>query len=216
MYQAVVNRETLQNHLHYDWWKYVVGIVVTIMMWSLVSTMNRPQTPPDKKVDIFLVGDYLLEENAEPISQRMLEDFPELLEINFINIPLGIDPELEIVGRQKLMVMTGAQEGDIFVFTKEEYERYAKQGAFMPLDDYIDQEITKYISAEELEEYKLSVEDEYSEDKQPHIYGIPLKGVTLLDDTGYNVEDKVLSIIAYSKNKEKAIEVMKWIVTKGR
>jgi maltose-binding protein MalE len=216
MYQVVVNRETLQNHLHYDWWKYVVGIVVTVMLWNLVSTMTRPQTPPDKKVDIFLVGDYLLEENAEPISQRMLEDFPELLEINFMNIPLGGDPELEIMGRQKLMVVIGAQEGDIFVFSKQEYETFAKQGAFMPLDEYIDDEITKYIPAEELEKYKLSVEYEYAQDKQPHIYGIPLKGVTIFNDTGYNVEDKVLSIMAYSKNKEKAIEVMKWIVTKGR
>ncbi len=215
MYQVVVNKETLQNHLHYDWWKYVVGIVVTIMMWNLVFTMSRPQTPRDKKVDIFLVGDFLLEEKAESVSQRMLEDFPDLLEINFLNIPLG-DPELEVMGRQKLMVMIGAQEGDIFVFSKEEFEAYAKQGAFMPLDEYIDDEITKYVSEEELEEYKLSVEDEYAEDKQPHIYGIPLKGVTLLNDTGYDVEDKVVSIIAYSKNREKAIEVMKWIVTKGR
>ncbi|MFO7296631.1 MAG: hypothetical protein C0P72_011510 [Clostridia bacterium] len=218
MYRVVINRETLRNHLHYDWWKYVVGIVVTAMLWNLVSTMLRPQTPPDKKVDIVLVGDYMLEEKAKPISQRMLEDFPELLEINFLNIPLGgnIDPEIEMAGRQKLAAMMMVQEGDIYVLSRQEYETFAKQGAFMPLDEYIDDEMTKYISLEELEEYKLSVQDENFQDNQPHVYGIPLKGITLFDDTGYNVEDKVMSIMVHSKNKEKAVEVMKWIMTKGR
>lgn len=218
MYQVVINRETLQNHLHYDWWKYVVGIVVTVMLWSLVSTMTRPQTPPDKKVDIIMVGGYMLDEEVQSISQRMLEDFPELLEINFLNIPLGldIDPQLEMAGQQKLAAMIMMQEGDIYVFSRQDYEAFAKEGAFMPLDEYIDEEIARYISPEGLEEYKLSVSEEYGGDNQPHVYGIPLKGLTLFDKTGYNVEDKVLSIMVYSKNQEKAVEVMKWIMTKGR
>jgi hypothetical protein len=133
-----------------------------------------------------------------------------------MNIPLGINAELEVVGRQKLMVMVGSQTGDIFVFNREEYEAFAKQGAFIPLDEFIDDQIQKYIPTEELEKYKVGVEVEYAEDAQPRIYGIPLKGVSLFKDAGYDTEDKVISVMVYSKNKEKAIEVMRWIVTKGR
>ena len=136
MYRVTVNKERLQNHLSYDWWKYVVAILVTVMLWSLITAMTRPQTPPEKKVDIFLIGDYALDEHIQLVSQRMLDEFPELLEINIMNIPLGegIDPQLEMASRQKLMVMLASQSGDIFVFNKEDYEQFAKQGAFIPLE----------------------------------------------------------------------------------
>jgi ABC-type glycerol-3-phosphate transport system substrate-binding protein len=216
MYQVEVNKGTLQNHLHYDWWKYLAGILATVFVWSLVTAMTRPQTPAEKKVDIFLVGDYAMEEQLGPISQQILDDFPELLEINFMNIPLGIDPQMDMASRQKLMVMVASQSGDIFILNNEEYEQFAKMGAFISLDDLIDEEIQQYISLEQLEECKKSIESEdENEDTEPHIYGIPLKDVTLFKDTGYNTEDKILGVMAYSKNMEKAIEVMKWIISKG-
>jgi hypothetical protein len=218
MYQVTINRERLHNHLSYDWWKYVAAILVTIIMWSLITAMTRPQTPTEKKVDIFLVGDYALDENLQLVSQRMLNDFPELLEINIMNIPMGegIDPQLDIASGQKLMVMIGSQSGDLFVFDKEEYRLYAEQGAFVPLDDVVDEKIQQYISMEELEDCKVAADPEYSEDTQPRIYGVPLKGVTLFKDTGYNTDDKVISLMVYSRNKEKAADVLKWILTEGR
>ena len=75
MYRVTVNKERLQNHLSYDWWKYVVAILVTVMLWSLITAMTRPQTPPEKKVDIFLIGDYALDEHIQLVSQRMLDEF---------------------------------------------------------------------------------------------------------------------------------------------
>jgi maltose-binding protein MalE len=218
MYQVTINKERLQNHLSYDWWKYLLAILITVIMWSLVTAMTRPQTPPDKKVDIFLVGDYALDEYTEPVSQRILKEFPELLEVNIINIPIGegIDPQLDMASRQKLMVMLGSQTGDIFVFNKQDYEQYAKQGAFIPLDDAIDEDIQQYVSMEELEDYKVAADPDYGENTQPRIYGIPLKGVTLFKDSGYKTDDKVISVMVYSQNMEKAVDVLKWILTEGR
>ncbi|MGI6189889.1 MAG: hypothetical protein GX041_05565 [Clostridiales bacterium] len=220
MYRVTVNKERLQNHLSYDWWKYVVAILVTVMLWSLITAMTRPQTPPEKKVDIFLIGDYALDEHIQLVSQRMLDEFPELLEINIMNIPLGegIDPQLEMASRQKLMVMLASQSGDIFVFNKEDYEQFAKQGAFIPLEKVVDEEILQYVSWEELEDYKVKMEADpvSNEDTQPRLYGIPLKGVNLFKDSGYNTEEKVISVMSYSKNTEKAADVLKWIATEGR
>jgi hypothetical protein len=102
VYQVQVNKNTLQNHIHYDWWKYLVGVIATIFIWSMVTTMTRPQTPPEKKVDIFLVGDYVIDESLISISDEILKDFPDLLEINFNTIPLT--GEMEYVGRQKLQI----------------------------------------------------------------------------------------------------------------
>ena len=133
-----LNKERLRNHIQYDWWKYVVCIIVTIAVWNLITTVTRPQTPPDKKIEIFLVGNYVLEESAMAISDRIIEDFPNLWEVNINNIALDKeDPQLDYMSRQKLMVMLASQTGDIYAFDKEEFAKIVEQGAFIPLDEFI-------------------------------------------------------------------------------
>ena len=34
MYKIRVDKATVQNHLHYDWWKYLIGIAATIFIWT--------------------------------------------------------------------------------------------------------------------------------------------------------------------------------------
>lgn len=208
MYRIQINKATLRNHIHYDWWKYVTGILATMFIWSMVTTMTRPQTPPEKKLDIYMVGDYMLLDTAEPIENKILEDFPELLEVNIFNISL--QGEMEYMGRQQLMVMLGSQSGDIFVFDEQEFKMIAEQGAFVPLDEYVE-ELKGFVSEEKLEKYKFKdlEEEEY------HYYGVPMEGITLFKETGYDVSDKVMGVMAYSKNQEKAIEAVKWFLEKG-
>jgi len=212
LYKVRVNKEAIQNHMHYDWWKYLIGIVATVFLWSMVTAMTRPQTPPEKKVDIFLVGGFALEESLDALSLRMLEDFPQLLEINFTNIVLEGDPQLELAGRQKLMVMLGSQTGDIFVFKRDEYELLARQGAFLPLDGLLDEEITASIPYEELEEQKIAVERHDALPGDPRVYGLPLRNTVVFDDAFFDVENKVIAVMAYSANKDNAIEVVRWIM----
>ena len=208
MYRIRINKTTLRNHIHYDWWKYATGILATIFIWSLITTITRPQTPPEKKLDIYMVGDYMLLDAVEPIENKILEDFPELLEVNIFNI--GLQGEMEYVGRQQLMVMLGSQSGDIFTFDEQEFKIIAEQGAFAPLDEYIE-ELKEFVSEEELEKYKFKA----LEEEEYHYYGVPMEGITLFKETGYDVSNKVMGVMAYSKNKEKAIEAVKWLLEKG-
>lgn len=212
MYKIQVNKAALQNHLHYDWWKYVIGIIATIFIWSMVTAMMRPQTPPEKKVDIFLVGGFALDEALITLSTRMLQDFPELLEINFTNIVIEGDPQLELAGRQKLMVMLGSQTGDIFVFSREEFEMLARQGAFLPLDGVMDDIIEAKIPYEEMDEHRIAVEDDEGQKGEPRIYGLPLKDLAVFDDAYFDVENKVIAVMAYSRNADNAIEVLRWMI----
>lgn len=212
MYKIQVDRAAIQNHLHYDWWKYLIGIAATILIWTMVTTITRPQTPPEKKIDIFLAGGFAFDEALSALSARMLEDFPELLEINFTNIVLEGDPQLEFAGRQKLMVMLGSQSGDIFVFSRDEFEMLARQGAFLPLDGLIDDKIEELIPHEEMEAQKIAVEDEDGQPGDPRIYGLPLKDTAIFDDAFLDVENKVIAVMAYSRNIDNAIEVVRWMV----
>jgi maltose-binding protein MalE len=204
MYKIRINKEVIRNHFHYDKWKYFLGIVLTIVSWSLLSSITKPETPPDRKVDIYLVGGSMLEEQASEYSDTVLADFPDLWEINLFNIP--IEGEMEYAGRQKLMVMTGTQTGDIYTFPKEDFEVMAEIGAFLPLDEYTD--LTKHFTKEQLGEYTKATED----DPTPRIYGLPVSDVEPMNKSFFQTENEVMCVMAYSKNSEKAIEVMQWIL----
>jgi len=213
LYKVRVDKASMQNHLHYDWWKYVIGIIATIFVWNMIITITRPQTPPEKRVDIFLVGGFAMDDALTALSERMLADFPQLLEINFTNIVLEGDPQLELAGRQKLMVMLGSQTGDVFVFNRDEFEVLARQGAFTPLDELMNEEIKDLIPADELENHMIAVEDGGGKAGELHVYGLPLKQAAVFDNTFFEVEDKIIAVMAYSRNMENAIEAVRWIVT---
>lgn len=213
MYTVRVDSSTIRNHFQYDWWRYAIGIVATIFLWSMVTAMARPQTPPEKRVDIFLVGAFAIDEELTELSRQILADFPELLEINFTNIVLEGDPQLELAGRQKLMVMLGSQTGDIFVFNREEYKVLAGQGAFIALDEVMGDYINELILPEEIDDYRVMIESADGVQSEPMIYGLPLRNTEAFEDSMFNVEDKVISVMAYTRNEANAIGVLRWLLS---
>ncbi len=203
MYRVRVDKETIRNHFHYDKWKYVLGIVLTIFSWSMLATVTKPQTPPEKKVDIYLVGGYMMEDAAKEYGDTVCMDFPGLREVNLFNI--GIEGDMEYAGRQKLTVMLGSQSGDIYAFPKDEFKNMAKGGAFLPLDDYTD--LTGRFTKEQLAGYTFSTED----DKTPRVYGVPASDIQSLSKSVFDTKDSVLAVTAYSKNSKKAVKVLEWM-----
>lgn len=169
MYQSNFNKGKVKNHFQYDKWKYILGILLVIFSWSMLSTVTAPRTPADKKVDIFLVGGYMMLDESTDYANTILDEFPELMEVNFLNITLG--DEMEYASRQRLMVMIGSQTGDIYSFTEDEFQAMAELGIFIPLDNY--PELLDHFTEEELEAGTFTTED----DPTPRIYGVPITGV---------------------------------------
>lgn len=58
------------------------------------------------------------------------------------------------------------------------------------------------------------MEDE-KEVTEEHYYGIPISQLKLFENTGYDVSDKIIGIMSYSRNQETALEVLKWILNEG-
>jgi len=170
----------------------------------MLVTITAPRTPADKKVDIYLVGGFMIEEKAAEYDDTVLADFPELLEVNIFNIT--IEGELEVAGRQKLMVMTGSQSGDIYSFTKDEFKTMVNIGAFMPLDDC--KELLSHFTEEQLKECTFTTES----DPTPRIYGVPISDVEPIGKSFFSTENAYMGIMSYSQNSEKAVEVLQWII----
>jgi maltose-binding protein MalE len=204
LYQSNFNKGKVKNHFQYDKWKYILGILLVIFSWSMLSTVTAPRTPADKKVDIFLVGGYMMLDESTDYANTILDEFPELMEVNFLNITLG--DEMEYASRQRLMVMIGSQTGDIYSFTEDEFQAMAELGIFIPLDNY--PELLDHFTEEELEAGTFTTED----DPTPRIYGVPITGVEPMHNSFFNTEKSLMGVTAYSQNSEKAVEVLQWII----
>ncbi len=148
-------------------------------------------------------------ENKDSVDQENTDDVNETAKNS-----VPIDPQLDMAGQQKLMVMLGSQSGDIFIFETDRYKLYAEKGAFMALDDHMDKikPLLNDDTISRLEGLKIKGED----DEKPHLYGVPADDIELFEGTGYDMEDKVLCITAYSKKPEKAWNVAEWLLTNGR
>jgi len=199
-------REVWRNHFRYDWWRYVGLVTVAVLLWSMVSAaLNK--IPEEERVDIYLLSDYADAEALEELSAEMLPDFPELKEINFVNIPLG--GEEEYLYRQKLVVNIAASEGDIFIGSEEEMAELAKQGLFDPLEESWEANpLSSYIPQEDLALY-LAQADTGGE---PHYYGASAEKLRLLSEYFYDPAHKVMGVPYYSVNKEIALRVMVWLI----
>lgn len=235
MYDIKLNKTVVQNHIRYDWWKYVLLIFATIFIWTSVTNYKiNKAIPEDERMEVYLVGDYMFDSSTEELSAKIMESMEGLQRLDFINIPMNplqeqikqiegrdvddepnpflLDPQTDMAGQQKLMVMIGSQSGDIFFFEEDMYRLYAEQGAFMDMEEYIHDMEDTWIDAAGLDSLKVQGE----EDEKPILYGLPAKSIVAFEDTGYDVENKIICIMAYSKKPDKAWKVTKWLLEGNR
>src|SRR5690606_8228013 len=205
MYDVNVDKKTIQNHFQYDWWKYIVIIIATVIIWNGVTNYRiNKAIPEDERMEIYLIGDFIYDDTTEEVSERIIEDVDGLQKLDIINIPMlpleeqkrqmqgydpesqgedldndedevqkpmSMDPRLDLAGQQKLMVIIGSQSGDLFMFENDRYQLYAKEGAFLALDEYAE-DIETLVDDEHVDKIEaLKVQSE--EDSEPHLYGIP-------------------------------------------
>lgn len=89
---------------------------------------------------------------------------------------------------QKFTVKMAAGEIDMLILNSKDFERFKEQGALVKLDDIKD------LKTDSL------------------VYGVSAKDSKILKNIGFGTEDKVITIAINSKNKDKAIKVLKWLM----
>ena len=54
-----LTKERLQSHFQYDWWKYLLSVLLCFLGWNLLFAVTAPQVPEEKKLDLmaYAVGD---------------------------------------------------------------------------------------------------------------------------------------------------------------
>ena len=163
-----INRERLAQHWTYSWWKYLLAVVLCVAGTSMLFTVTEPQIPQNEKLEVFVYGmvdEDLLDAKLEEIRAA---SFPDQKQITCLQVM-----EDDTYGPMALMAHLAAGEGDIFVLPRENYQSYADQGIFLPLEDILDLSAVPEDQAVNYERAWRRI----PETEERHLYGVPLSAV---------------------------------------
>ena len=160
-----LNKKILQNHLTYAWWKYALIALLAVVGWSLIYSMTEYRAPEEKKI-ILGVYAYGSDANIAPYMESVrAELLPEMEDVS----PMYMAPDATH-GVMILQTRIAARECDIYVLTRDTFQGFAAQGAFMPLNTVLPDTVAA------LEEAGVSLSRGWrtlEETGEKNLYGIP-------------------------------------------
>ena len=191
-----VNRRTLKQHLTYNWWKYLLLLVIGVFGVDLLYTVTAPRIPADKKVDFYISGN-VDTEKLEAYTERVrMEEMPNLETIQ--TVTLYMDDQY---GPMQLMTYIAAGEGDVYLLGRENFLSLASEDAFVPLET--NPELMETLSGVDLQRgWRKNTET-----GENHLYGIPQDNIPGLIRYAY-CENGFLCVLNSSKNEENALKFL--------
>ena len=194
-----INAETLRHHLTYSWWKYVLVLIGGIFLVNLILTVTTPRIPEDKRVDFYIYGLSDSESLNAYMEKIRSEEMPDME----IMTSLTMFPN-DAYGPMQLMTYMSAQEGDVFLLTRDEFLSYASSGAFLPLED--DEELMGIFNEAGIDLRRgwrtLADSDE------THLYGIPADMLPGLNALCY-ADNGFLTVTVYNGNQENVMKFLR-------
>jgi len=192
------------DHLRYYGWIYAAVILVSIFGWDLVYTSTAYRPPQNKRIDLYVQSSTLRQEDAESyfynIASTAVAD-NELITVAQLTGTTETNP----YAAQQIVVYLGAREGDIYILTSGDFKRYAAQGAFLPLEEYV---VTDRLNLNGLDAGTgyLSTTDEQG-NIGSHLYGLPLKNMPrLMEKTGLSEQEGLfLCVTVFNGNEENVL-----------
>lgn len=229
-----ITREKLKVHFHYSKLIYAAVLAAALMIGNLTFTMTTYQAPNERRVDIQLVGSYADTSlpGGEELCATLLEvgqayersldealgvdvnaeDYETQLQVvSFMNIDYDENSSSEeaYYGSQKYMVSMAAQEGDIYLISRNQMAVLIDQNALVPLDSYIaagvidpgDRDLAK-VTFDEVDDNGVGTGERY-------VYGLQASSLSKLRQAvNYDPTDKYMVIMQFSKNKDTAAVIM--------
>ena len=188
----------LAHHLRYNWWKYVLILVIGWLAVDFAYAWTRYKVPEDKKIDFYVYGFTNEASLSDYMEKVRVKELPEIEET--LVVTMMVD---DTYGPMQLTTYLAAHEGDIFLLPREEFLRLSAEGAFIPLEN--ETELMSVLSEADLKRGWRRNTDT----GENHLYGIPqsvlpglLQYVYTSDMNGY------LCVLIDNGNEENVIRFL--------
>ncbi len=204
-----IDQEKFANFVHYNKWKFLVGALVIILVVSfIISAINR--VDPDLK--IVCAGELALAQ-YEPLENAIIEQIEGAQAVQLQVIPIsqsGPESQVEMVSREKLQLEVMVGKNDIFILDLATYRDYAAIGAFVALNDRMDELGIKDYDKEKLEVSEETEDGEVS--GPPMLYGVDVSNSPLLRDYGLLGDTFIAAMGIAGENPENATVYFKKLI----
>ena len=197
----------LKTHLTYNWWKYLIAVIVGIFGVDLLYTVTEPRVPDSARLEIIVNGYMLRSGFDEYLEKVRIAEFPDILETN---VSIAMDDDSSTA--EYLTTRMAVHEGDLYILSRSEYTRMVENGVLQPLEKD-DELIHQILAGVEINEgWVLKSDPEDSEDSEKkHLYGISLNYLPALNYF-FSVKDGFLCVYRYGGKPEVAQKLLRIIV----
>lgn len=188
-----INGERLRNHLTYSWWKYILLVILAFACWDIIYNFTRPQVPEDKKIvlNLYVYGDSdALGAYMAQINETLM---PEMEEMS-VSYNVLVDSSADLV----LTAHVTVREGDIYLLSRDYFQRYASTGIFLPLE--ADEELMATLEAS-----GISLSQGWrtlTGSGERHLFGVPCVNLPGITAYLYDPTDCYLCVLADNGNEE--------------
>ena len=218
-----VDEKKAKNFLYYYKF-YILGIIILIalVIYFVQGCVNRVN-PDFNAAFIGRIGYY---DATKALSESVKENIPIITEPGFDGAYIDdtVTGDQLYAMEMKLTVLFGAADIDVFILDGKYYERFAKQGLFMNLDEIgpkLGADVSKnqdlIVAIEEIED-PFDTEEGSDEGtladipEEPHLYGIDVSNSTVLKEAGIIADDMVAAIFLGTEKQEKAEAFLKFLL----
>lgn len=221
--KAGIDEKKARNFFYY--YKYhILAVIIAIV--SMVFIVRGCVNRVDTDFTTAFIGKISYSE-TEKLKEATKVNIPEIKEPGFDGAFISEDDhgEQQYAMVMKATVLFAAGDVDVFILDKANFERYAKSGAFLSLDDIapklgVDMEKNKeyIVKIEESEDISGDKSKDTSEDSvvsepvEEHLYGIDISQSAALKESGIIGKEMIAALYVGGKQQEKAIKYLQFIM----
>ena len=183
----------LKNHFIYNWWKYLLVLLVGIFGVDLLYTVTEPRIPDDKKIEMISCGLSLNQDFEAYMENVRLTQMTDMIKMESTEILI------DDTTMQYLATRLFTRGGDLYLLPREQFKSMVLNGVLLPLDQAEDADIKALL--EDLDPDDGWGTTENSNEK--HLYGIPRNLIPGLNRY-FLQNDDFLCILSIGNNVENA------------
>ena len=198
-----IDEKKAKNFFYYYKFHMIIGIVILlVIVFSVRGCVNTVK--PDFTTAFVGQISYA---DTDNLKKSIQTGVPEIKEPGFDGAFLTADgnSEQDYAMQEKAMVLFAAADIDLFVLDKVNFEKYAKQGAFVSLDD-----IAAQIGADKEANKDYALKSLY--DTASHLYGIDISKSSALKNSDILGSEFIVAIPVSCKKKDIAVELVKLLM----
>ena len=207
-----LTKKRLKNHFAYNWWKYALSAAISAMLVSVVFAVTEYRPSAEKKVELYVLNSYI---ETETFQQDFWPELqarkPEQEALTVLNI--NLTDSSNIYAPMQFSTYVAAQQGDLFLISRDELLKITADGAdeaLVELTDYLE---SGAIDAQDIDLVKGTLD---RGDGTTAVYAIPADTLTGLSQYGNDPKNSLLCIPMYSKNADSAAALIELMLEKLR